>query len=137
MTLTFYPSIDDAQKGGYEDRIELLMSAAERYKAAVLDVVAKPGMAAADSSNGHSKRAVPRDLEHAFNWDEIAIVLREVRDMPEGSKIDKKLKASFLLKLADVYEVLRGAKMSKLEAVRLALINESNQLLGGSTEEVS
>ncbi len=37
-----------------------------------------------------------------------------------------------LTKHADVYEVLRGAKMSKLEAVRLALISEAAQLKGGT-----
>lgn len=122
MPITFYPHPDDAQQGTLIERIEVLMEAAERYKAVVLD--------AANQETQAMKPSVPRDLSFAYNWDEIAQVLREVREMPEGSKIDKIEKAKTLNKLAEVYEVLRGAKMSKLEAVRLALISEANQLSG-------
>lgn len=128
MPLTFYPHSDDAQKGSLEEQIEILMEAAERYKAIVLDVTAhvqepEPG-----------KRSVPRELSVAYNWEEIAKVLREVRETPEINKIDKARKAQLLTKLAEVYEVLRAAKMSKLEAVRLALIAEANQLRGGASQ---
>jgi hypothetical protein len=126
MALTFYPHTDDAQKGTLEERVEVLMEAAERYKAIVLD-------SALDS--GEKKRiTVPRDLTAAYNWEEIARVLREIRDLPEVSKLDRARKAEMLGKLAEVYEVLRAAKMSKLEAVRLALISEASHLGSGSSQ---
>ena len=124
MPITFYPHLEDAEKGSLEERIELLMEGAERFKAVVLDESNKPPVTDA------SKRLTPRDQNAAYNWEEIARVLRGVRELPEGSKPDKLKKAEMLTKLAEVYEVLRGAKMSKLEAVRLALISESNQLRG-------
>ena len=122
MSLTFYPYLDDVQKGSLEERIEVLMEAAERFKALVLDEASK--------SMGEVKRVVPRDQTASYNWEEIAHILREIRELPEGNKIDKSKKAILLTKLSDVYEVLRGAKMSKLEAVRLALVNESTHLSG-------
>ena len=137
MAMVFYPNTEDTLKGSFEERIELLMEAAERYKAAVLDVSGKVDVPLTPPpANGTVKRAVPRDLAHAYNWEAIAVLLREVRDLPEGNKVDKDHKGALLSKLAEVYEVLRGAKMSKLEAVRLALINESNQLGGGATPQV-
>lgn len=126
MPLTFYPFSDDTQRGSLADRIELLMEAAERYKAVVLETTTN-----SKTEEDAKKRSVPRDQESAFNWEEIARVFREIRDLPEISKEDKEKKADLLTKLAEVYEVLRAAKMSKLEAVRLALINEANQLRGG------
>lgn len=135
MALTFYPHSDDAQKGSFEERIEVLMEAAMRYKAVVLDTTAKPEQPVEQEPNG--RRMSPRDQLAAYNWEEIAIILREVRELPEANKIDKTRKSDLLSKLAEVYEVLRGAKMSKLEAVRLALINEANQLRGGSTQAVA
>lgn len=125
MPLTFYPHLEDAQKGTLLERIEVLMEAAERYKAIILDETNKAPV-------DPSKRMMPRELTAAYNWEEIARVLREIRELPEGSKIDKVKKGDLLAKLAEVYEVLRAAKMSKLEAVRLALISESNQLRGGA-----
>lgn len=122
--MSFYPYLEDVQKGTLEERIDVLMEAAERYKAIVLDESAKT---AADPN----KRLVPRDQIAAYNWEEIARVLREIRELPESNKIDKYRKGDLLAKLAEVYEVLRAAKMSKLEAVRLALISEANQLRGG------
>ena len=74
------------------------------------------------------KVSVPRELEISFNWEEIADVLAHVRNMPEAAKGDKLKKSDLLNKLAEVYEVLRAAKMSKLEAVRLALMSEAKQL---------
>jgi hypothetical protein len=123
MTLTFYPYAEDAQKGSLTERIDILMEAAEHYKAVVLDA----------ASEGSERSVVPREQTIAYNWDEIAKVLREVREMPEASKEDKHNKASLLKKLAEVYEVLRCAKMSKLEAVRLALISEATSLENSAT----
>ncbi|MBX3708172.1 MAG: hypothetical protein KIT56_08095 [Gammaproteobacteria bacterium] len=125
MPMIFYPHIDDIQRGTLGERIDILMEAAERYKAVVLDESSK---AAVDLN----KRMVPREQLAAYNWEEIARVLREIRELPESNKIDKSRKGDLLAKLAEVYEVLRAAKMSKLEAVRLALISESNQLRGSS-----
>lgn len=130
MPLTFYPHQDDAQKGSLRDRVDLMMEAAERYKAVVLDDSNKP---AADPAEPN-KRLLPRDLIAAYNWDELALVLRGIRELGEGTKIDKTKKADLLAKLADVYEVLRGAKMPKLEAVRLALVSEANQLRGNAAQ---
>lgn len=128
MALTFYPHTEDAQKGSLDEKIEILMEAAERYKAVVLDESTKV------ASSDPNKRMVPRDMVAAFNWEEITRVLHEIRDLPEGDKLDKTKKGELLTKLAEVYEVLRAAKMSKLEAVRLALISEANQLRGGASQ---
>lgn len=130
MPLMFYPHEDDLESSGISEKLEVLLEAAGRYKAAVLDAAAaaKP---VEENGNG-KKRSMPRDLAVAFNWEEIAKLLREIRDMPEATPANKKGKAQNLTKLAEVYEVLRGAKMAKLEAVRLALINEANQLQAGS-----
>ena len=122
MVLTFYPHSEDAQKGTLDERVEVLMEAAERYKAIVLDVSGKSELS--------DKRTVPRDQSASYNWEEIARVLREIREMPEGARNDKAKKAEMLTKLAEIYEVLRAAKMPKLEAVRLALISEASQLRG-------
>lgn len=129
MPLIFYPHHDDTHKGTLRERIEVLMEAAERYKASITEIAAQPM-----ASESASKRTSPRDLTIAFNWDEIARVLREIRNMPEASKNDRMMKGELLEKLAEIYEVLRAARMSKLEAVRLALINEAKQLgAGGSS----
>lgn len=131
MSLTFYPHSDDiSEKGSLIERIEILMEAAERYKAFVLDTHVTPKDQVDPAAA--NKRMVPRDQKAAYNWEEIARVLREIRELPEIDKIDKTRKGDLLNKLAEVYEVLRAAKMSKLEAVRLALISESNQLRGGA-----
>src|SRR5689334_2630235 len=126
MPLQFYPHTDDAQKGSLGERIEILMEAAERYKAVILEVSGTPGTV--DVRKG----TVPRELKAAYNWEEIARVLREIRELPETNKQEKTHKADMLTKLSEVYEVLRAAKMSKLEAVRLALIGEANELRGGA-----
>lgn len=127
--MNFYPSLEDAQKGGLSERIDVLMEGAERFKSVVLDEAKK---AASDTS----KPVTPKEQPFAYNWEEIASVLSSIRNMPEGSKIEKMQKANLLTKLAEVYEVLRAAKMSKLEAVRLALISEANQLLSGAGQGV-
>jgi hypothetical protein len=126
MPLIFYPHHDDTHKGTLRERIEVLMEAAERYKASITEIAAQP-----IQTDGASKRLSPRDLTIAFNWEEIAKVLHEIRNMPEVSKNERMMKGELLNKLAEVYEVLRAARMSKLEAVRLALISEANQLGAG------
>lgn len=130
MPLIFYPNPDDSQKGmlSLEERIEILMDAAERYKAVVLDEKSAKEKLAEQAT----KLMVPRDMVAAYNWEEIAHVLRGIRDLPEANKPDKVKKAEMLTKLAEVYEVLRAAKLAKLEAVRLALISEATQLRGGA-----
>lgn len=128
--MRFYPHTEDAGKGSYPDRLELLLEAAQQYKAVVLDV----GSPIEPNEETTKKRMVPRDQTAAFNWEEIASVLRHIRELPEGDKALKLTKAELLTRLAEVYEVLRAAKMSKLEAVRLALISEANQLRGSSTQ---
>lgn len=129
MALTFYPQTDDV-KGTLTEKIEILMEASQRFKATVLDESTKV------SGTDASKRSVPREQLAAFNWEEIARVLRAIRELPESNKIEKSKKGELLAKLAEVYEVLRGAKMSKLEAVRLALMGEANQLRGGAVPSV-
>lgn len=127
MSLTFYP--DDLQKDtlSLEEQIEILLDAAERYKAVILD--SKP--AKPIEPGDMSKLLVPRDIVAAFNWEEIAHVLRGIRELPEMDKPEKFKKAELLTKLAEVYEILRAAKLVKLEAVRIALITEANHLRGG------
>lgn len=129
MPLTFYPHVEEGEKGSFEERIELLMDAAERYKAVILDPAVKTP-AGGETETKEVKRMIPRDLGAAYNWEEIARTLRGIRELPEGSKAEKMKKADLLKKLAEVYEVLRAAKMSKLEAVRLALMSEANELRG-------
>lgn len=122
MTIHFYPYEEDLKKEvntPLDEKIEILLEAAERYKAVVTDPTAV-----------QSQGSVPADLKIAYNWDGLAGVLREVRQMTEGTPNDKRLKGERLMKLAEVYAVLRGAKMQKLEAVRLALVNEANHLRG-------
>jgi hypothetical protein len=133
MALNFYPHSEDARKGPLEVRIETLLEAAHKYKAVVLDAASKP--VEVPSGINNQKRMVPRDqVLAAYNWEEIAIVLREVRDLSEVNKPMKLKKGDLLFKLAEVYEVLRAAKMSKLEAVRLALINEATQLRASGSQ---
>jgi hypothetical protein len=126
MSINFYPHDEDLEGSRPEAKIELLMAAAERYKAVVLEIAAK-----AQPNVDPKKPMVPHEIAHAYNWDEVARFLRELHDMPEQSLTARLTKANLLAKLSEVYEVLRGAKMPKLEAVRLALLNESNQLRAG------
>lgn len=128
MALIFYPHSDDAQKGSLTERIDVLMEAAERYKAVVLDTTRQVNLV----DTPENRRAVPRDLVAAYNWEEVTRVLREIRELPEVNTPDKLTKGNLLAKLAEVYEVLRAAKMAKLEAVRLALISEANHLRGST-----
>ncbi len=125
MPVIFYPQEDELVTSSLEQKLEVLLESARRYKAVILDA-ANRTIAPASEKN----RTTPRDLLYAYNWEEIAKLLHEIRDLPEGTPSAKIYKADKLKKLAEVYEVLRGAKMAKLEAVRLALINEASQLSG-------
>lgn len=124
MAIMFYPHEEDLELSSVQSRLDLLMTAAERYKSAVLEIATQSPEGNADPA----KRTAPRDIAHAYNWQELAKLLRELREMPEHNQASRLAKAGYLTKLAEVYEVLRGAKMPKLEAVRLALVNEANQL---------
>ncbi len=129
MTVMFYPQEDELTTSTIDQKLEVLLESAERYKALILDTSAKPAPA-----TGEKKRLTPRDIVHAYNWEEIAKLLHEIRDLPEGVASAKMVKSAKLKKLAEVYEVLRAAKMPKLEAVRIALMNESNQLGSGGSQ---
>lgn len=122
MAIQFYPHEEGMESNAMPAKLELLMTGAERYKAVILETAKTP------EPLDPAKRMLPRELAHAYNWQELAKVLRELREMPEQNPTSKLTKAGYLIKLAEIYEVLRGAKMPKLEAVRLALINEANQL---------
>lgn len=130
MPLVFYPQEEGLAESSITEKIEILMEAAERYKAVVLDAVDKPLL----MEDGVRKRMTPRDISVSYNWDELVKVLRQVRDLPEASEAAKITKADYLTKLSEVYELLRAAKMPKLEAVRLALKNEANQLSSGGSQ---
>ncbi len=140
MPLLFYPHTEDVAASTLSDRIEILLEAALRYKAIILGAPPPSTSVALMMTPGEplapeeaKQRTAPKDLVVAFNWEEIAIAVRESRELPEALKEDRLKKAEHLAKLAEIYEVLRGAKMAKLEAVRLALVGEANQLRGGST----
>lgn len=138
MPLVFYPHTEDLIASTLSDRVEILLEAALRYKAIILGAPAPSTSAALmmpedpSAEELRSQRMSPKDMVVAFNWEEIAIAMREAREMPEATKDDRMMKADRLAKLAEIYEVLRSAKMSKLEAVRLALMSEVNQLRGGT-----
>src|SRR5690348_2984308 len=109
MPISFYPYEEDLRKEvnmPVEEKIEILLEAAERYKGVVLDV---SQVAVTNSKSG----TVPADVKVSYNWDGLAQVLREVRQMNEATPNDKRMKGERLLKLAEVYEVLRAAKMQK------------------------
>ncbi|HTM64332.1 MAG TPA: hypothetical protein VL360_07510 [Gammaproteobacteria bacterium] len=127
MPLLFFPHTEDASTGSFIERIDQMREAGERYKAAVLESLSKAQQAA------EVRGAAPKDLHFAYNWDILSAVLRDVRELPEGTKEDRHFKADYLAKLAEIYELLRDARMSKLEAVRLALSSEATQLRGGNT----
>ncbi len=124
MPITFYPHEEDISVGTIKEKLEILLTAAERYKAAILDAATKTSEATMDAK----ARMAPKEITHAFQWQEIAFVLRQIRELPESNQANRAVKIEHLTKLAEVYEMLRAAKMPKLEAVRLALINEANHL---------
>lgn len=125
MPMTFYPHEEDISVGTIKEKLEILLTAAERYKAAILDTTAAK---TPDVVTDPKTRLSPKEIAHAFQWQEIALVLRQIRELPENSPSTRITKIEYLTKLAEVYEMLRAAKMPKLEAVRLALINEANHL---------
>lgn len=132
MAVIFYPAADEPRFGSMQERIESLMEAAQSYKAAIMDATSR-----AQQANAPVKHAfAPKDIQVSFNWEEIALLLRLIRESTEANKEERLRKADLLNKLAEVYEVLRAAKMPKLEAVRLALITEANHLSGGSASHV-
>jgi hypothetical protein len=136
MPVSFYPHDEDMQTGSIQDKLEILMEAAERFRGSVLDPSSAPEPSSEADANG-KKRLTPRDIKVAFNWQEIAKILREIRELPESNPVHKAAKADRLTRLADIYEVLRAAKMPKLEAVRIALMNESKQLRSGGSTQVA
>lgn len=128
MPIIFYPHEGDLDATSQSEKLEVLLEAAERYKAIVLDTGTGNELSA-----DPKMRMVPKEIKYAYNWDEIAKILREIRELPENNQANRLTKADRLKKLAEVYEVLRGAKMPKLEAVRIALVNEANQLSKGNS----
>jgi hypothetical protein len=131
MPVSFFPHDEDVQLGTIAERLEILMEAAERFKSTVLEMGASPAVVAKDET-GAIKRLTPRELKAAYNWQEIARIMREIREMPESNQGAKSSKADRLTRLAEIYEVLRGAKMPKLEAVRIALTNEADTMRGSA-----
>lgn len=121
--MIFYPHEDDLDRVALAQKLEILLEAAERYRGITLDA-SNLALEAQEAK----KRSIPRDIKHAFNWQEIARALRETRELPENQAGAKALKAKSLNRLAEIFEVLRAARMPRLEAVRLALINEAKQL---------
>src|SRR5690349_7107998 len=113
MALTFYPHEGDLEFITPSEKLEILADAAERYRSVVLEISDK---APKEESNS-KKRMIPREMKYAFNWDELAKLLREIRDLPENNQPNRLTKAERLSKLAEIYETLRAAKMPKLEAV--------------------
>lgn len=126
MALIFYPHQDDLSSSSIQEKLDALLEGAERYKAVILDTKK-------NTDSDSTKRMAPSDMTYSFNWDELAKLLREIRDHSESNSANRLAKAENLKKLAEIYEVLRGAKMPKLEAVRLALVNEANQLRSGNS----
>jgi hypothetical protein len=130
MAIVFYPNEYKLEATTIDQKLEILLDAAEQYKTTILDAISKT-----EDGAQSKKRNSPRDVTFSYNWEEIAKVLKEIRDLPENNPIVKKSKSAYLNRLADVYEILRSAKMPKLEAVRLALINEASHL--GDSSRVS
>ena len=126
MALSFYPYDEDVEGSGLKEQLEIVMEAVERYKAAVLDVVNT-------ATEVHKDGMVPRDMKLAINWQVLSKLMREIREQTEATVSAKAAKAAMLKRLAEIYEVLRAAKMPKLEAVRIALVNEANHLGGGAS----
>jgi hypothetical protein len=123
MPVAFYPHDEDVQLGSIAERLEILMEAAERYKSSISEVTAAP-----KEEGAVPKGLTPKEIKIAYNWQEIARILREIRELPEVNPAMKASKADRLARLSEIYEVLRGAKMPKLEAVRIALMNEASHL---------
>lgn len=130
MAITFYPHEDELETSTLKEKLDTLIESSSRFKAAVLE---SSGVTAAPES-GVKKLTTPRDLTAVFNWEEITRLLREIRELPEATPVNKLTKADHLTKLAEIYETLRAARMAKLEAVRIALINEATQLRASAAQ---
>ncbi len=126
MAVIFYPHEDELESGSLDQKLDVLLESAQRYKAVVLDTSGQYKQSITGTSE--ARRFAPKDIEYAWNWEGLAKVLREVRELPESSSSAKLAKGMKMHKLAEVYEVLRGARMPKLEAVRIALASEARQL---------
>lgn len=124
MPIIFYPHEDELSTSTLEQKLEVLLDSAQRYKAIVLE----SGKAVENTSSVGQRLTSPKDLLNAYNWEEISRLLHQIRNLPENNPSAKQDKSAKFKKLAEIYEVLRAAKMPKLEAVRIALMNESNQL---------
>lgn len=122
--MIFYPE-DENVLGTIDEKLDILMAAAEQYKTYLLGALEEKN---ALPELSDKKIMMPRDIQHAYQWDFLAKMLREIRDIPEATASAKTKKMTYLEKLATIYEVLRSAKMPKLEAVRLAIMNEADQL---------
>lgn len=127
MTLLFYPHEEDLNAAPLSEKLDALLDGAERFKAIVLEEAAAKAVAP-------KKKISPREITASYNWEQIASVLSQIRELPEANQASKLTKADYLTKLAEVYEVLRGAKMTKLEAVRIALVNEAAQLKASASQ---
>src|SRR5580700_3224115 len=104
MPITFYPHEEDISVGTIKEKLEILLTAAERYKAAILDATSKTSETVMDAK---TTRITPKEIMHAFQWQEIALVLRQIRELPENNQANRKTKIEHLTKLAEVYEMLR------------------------------
>jgi hypothetical protein len=123
MALIFYPSDDrcvDFNKMSYRDRIATVRESAERYRDHILAQIKEQNSISC---------ARPSLLQAAYNWDIIATLINEVRQMPEATELNKAGKAGYLKELAEVYATLRSARMPKLEITRLELCQEAEKLL--------
>ncbi len=123
MAIVFYPADEDVATAPLDEKLTVLQASAESYRAIVTDALGKY-----QEEKSARRTSAPRDLHCAYNWEVIARTLREIRDLPEASPAARLQKGARLTKLAEIYEILRAAKMPKLEAVRIALATEASQL---------
>lgn len=121
MSLIFYPTSNKVNQGSLEERLDCLKAGASEFKEITINTT--PELL----QKTHHVRT-PREQKVAYNWDAISKVLREIRALTENVEAEKEKKATLLLTLADIYAILRDARMSKLEAVRVALKSEAMQL---------
>lgn len=125
MTLIFYPNedvVERSSRSSIRDKIGILLDAAAKYKAYVLNQV-------------NAKKALhfakPVLQQSTFNWDFIVQVMRDIYDLPEEELAERQIKSDSLLKLSEVYSVLRSARMPKLENTRVALFQYAHKLING------
>ncbi len=116
MAISFMPK-SDACKGDLTQRLALIMDAALQYKTLM-------GQAE------ESLKKTPGDIKISFNWVLMGKLFKEIQELPENSAESKFVKVKQIKRLIDVYEVLRQAKMAKLESVKTLLLSEIRQLEG-------